>query len=244
LIIGYRGLIDLARRSGQISRIEAHPAYEKDRFKIQFGLNPILEHEPDLSGDPGPMILVYAVAELRDGTKQVEVMTKKQVDGIRARSKAGKSGPWVTDYDEMAKKTVVRRLCKYLPLSVELVTAFERDDELETLEARADVIPELTAGRHKSSPKPKAVETTAEEEAQEPLVVPPSVSDDEPDDPGGDMLADDPQVRAAFFERMRSVCKNAKVSIKPEAWKELEAMAPDWDKIESRVMDAIDREKE
>ena len=136
LIIGYRGLISLARRSGQIASIEAHVVHEKDRFLCKYGLDAKLEHEPDWSADPGPMVAVYAVARLKDGATQLEVMTKTQVDAIRGRSKASGSGPWVTDYAEMARKTVVRRLCKYLPLSIELAEAIAIDDASEG----ADVI--------------------------------------------------------------------------------------------------------
>lgn len=131
LIIGYRGLISLARRSGQIVSIEAHVVHERDKFSCRYGLNPTLEHEPDWSADPGDVIAVYAVAKLKDGGTQVEVMTRAQVDAIRARSKASGSGPWVSDYAEMARKTVVRRLCKYLPLSIELAEALAIDDAAE-----------------------------------------------------------------------------------------------------------------
>jgi recombination protein RecT len=118
-IIGYRGLLELARRSGQIASIRAVVVREKDRFRMTEGIEQTLDHEPFLDGDAGPMKYVYAVAKLRDGSVQVEVMSRAQVDGIRARSRAGSSGPWVTDYDEMAKKTVLRRLSKWLPLATE-----------------------------------------------------------------------------------------------------------------------------
>lgn len=133
LIVGYRGLIDLARRSGQIESIEAHVVHENDRFTLKYGLDPVLEHEPAWAGDPGGVKAVYAIAKLKDGGKQIEVMTKNQVDAIRARSKAGKSGPWVEHYEEMARKTVVRRIAKYLPLTPELADALSLDegDQLE-----------------------------------------------------------------------------------------------------------------
>lgn len=131
LIPGYRGLIDLARRSGQIRRIEAHPVYQNDKFSVEFGTEPRIIHRPELLSEPGPMVGVYAVAELSDGCKQVEFMSKAQVDKIRKASKAGNNGPWVDHYDEMSRKTVVRRLCKYLPLSTELETALALDNDAE-----------------------------------------------------------------------------------------------------------------
>jgi recombination protein RecT len=125
-IPGYRGLIALARRSGQIISLEAHVVHTKDAFTCQLGLNPSLEHTPAWEEvDPGTLRFVYAVAKLKDGGTQFEVMSKVQVDNIRARSKASGSGPWVTDYEEMARKTVVRRLFKYLPVSVEMAQALE-----------------------------------------------------------------------------------------------------------------------
>ena len=137
LIIGYRGLIDLARRSGQISRIEAHLVYAQDTFKVQFGLDPVLEHTPYMEADrdtaKDAIRCVYAVAELKDGTKQLEVMTLAEIEAIRNSSKAGNNGPWKEHFGEMARKTVVRRLCKYLPLSAELVTAIELSDRADSL---------------------------------------------------------------------------------------------------------------
>ena len=127
-IIGYRGLLELARRSGQIASIRAVVVYEKDTFKLTEGIEQTIIHERYLNGPPGPLVYVYAVAKLKDGSVQVEVMSRAQVDAVKDRSRAGKSGPWVTDYEEMAKKTVFRRLAKWLPLSSE---RFERAMELD-----------------------------------------------------------------------------------------------------------------
>jgi recombination protein RecT len=134
LIPGYRGYIALARRSGEIKNIEAHPVYEQDKFIVRFGLEPKLDHEPNLevSGKDRKFKSVYAMAELRDGVHQVEFLPKADVDHIRAKSKAKDDGPWVTDYDEMARKTAVKRLCKYLPLSPDLAKAIALDNAAET----------------------------------------------------------------------------------------------------------------
>ena len=133
LIPGYRGLIELAKRSGCVSRIEARIVYRRDRFKLRFGLATELEHEPALEGDPGEVLGVYAFATMPDDEVLIEWMRKDQLDAIRNRSKASGSGPWVTDTLEMYRKTCVRRLCKYLPLSPEraetLAKALEADDE-------------------------------------------------------------------------------------------------------------------
>src|SRR5574343_583266 len=128
LIPGYRGLIDLARRSGQIKSIEAHLIRNGDKFECAFGLDPRLTHSPVFPGDENYLkneniIGAYAVAKLVDGGEQFEVMSRAEIDAIRTRSRASKSGPWVTDFGEMVRKTVVRRLFKYLPVSVEMASA-------------------------------------------------------------------------------------------------------------------------
>jgi recombination protein RecT len=147
LIIGYRGLIDLARRSGQILSIEAHVVHAKDTFQCSFGLEPTLKHEPCWDEDPGELRFVYAVARLRDGAVQFEVMSKAQVDAIRRQSKAGNSGPWVSHYEEMAKKTVIRRIAKYLPLTVEMQTAAAVDASADTGDLYVDPeVAEVTKG--------------------------------------------------------------------------------------------------
>jgi len=134
-IVGFRGMIDLARRSGQIISLEAHAVYEGDKFECVFGLNSDLSHTPDWQNpnrtDPNKLRFVYAVAKLKDGGTQFEVMSRAEVDGIRARSKAGKSGPWVSDYAAMALKTVIRRLFKYLPVSIELQQAVSLDEQVD-----------------------------------------------------------------------------------------------------------------
>lgn len=130
LIIGYRGMIDLARRSGQIVSLTARTVHQNDQFSYRYGLDEDVQHVP-CEGERGPMTHVYAVAKLKDGGVQFEVMSKADVDKVRATSKAGNNGPWVSHYDEMAKKTAIRRLFKYLPVSIELQTAV-------TLDERAD----------------------------------------------------------------------------------------------------------
>jgi len=131
LIPMYKGLLSLARRSGDISTIEVRVVHAKDKFKFKLGLKPILEHEPHTGEAPGEVIAVYAIARFKDGGIQFDVMWKHEIDAIRKRSPAGKSGPWVTDYEEMAKKTVLRRLCKLLPSSPELQTAVSLDERAE-----------------------------------------------------------------------------------------------------------------
>lgn len=136
--IGYRGMIDIARRSGEIVSINARPVYANDKFDYSYGLCERLEHVPARE-NAGDLRYVYAVAALKGGGHQFEVMSVEQVNNIRNRSEGyksaihwGKSHPWITDYVEMARKTAVRRLYKYLPTSIEMRQAFEADDAEET----------------------------------------------------------------------------------------------------------------
>ena len=118
LVIGYRGMIDLARRSGQVRSIEARVAYEGEEFTVELGTEPRIVHRPNVDDKPGAFRLAYAVAKLAGGGTQFEVMNKVQVDAIRQASPGRDKDPWRLHYGEMARKTVIRRLCKFLPLTV------------------------------------------------------------------------------------------------------------------------------
>lgn len=130
LIIGYKGMLDLARRSGMVSSINAFPVYEGDTFTYSLGLEPTLHHVPgDHDENPDDLTHVYAVAKV-NGDAQFVVMTRRQVDKVKASSQGAKSSysPWNTHYVEMALKTALRRLCKWLPQTVEMATAIDRDE--------------------------------------------------------------------------------------------------------------------
>lgn len=133
LIIGYRGMIDLARRSGQIMSLQAHAVYEGDEFDFAYGLDERLSHIPTSDvQNRGELIAVYAVAKLVGGGHQIEVMWRTEVEQIQKQSKAGNNGPWKTHFEEMAKKTVIRRLFKYLPVSVEIQRATMLDENADS----------------------------------------------------------------------------------------------------------------
>ena len=139
LMIDYRGLIELARRSDQIEDVFTGVVREKDAFEVRQGLRPDLVHEPDLQAAQGPspdtednrVTHFYAVALFRSGHRRFEVMSRAEVDAIRARSRAGNAGPWVTDYIAMGLKTVSRRLCKTLPLHAVAKEIIAADEERE-----------------------------------------------------------------------------------------------------------------
>ena len=131
LIPGYKGLIALARRSGEVSSIETHIVYARDEFDLVLGIDSSVKHVPFLEGDRGAPRLVYGVAKFKDGGHHFEWMPLTEVDRIRARSKASKSGPWVTDYEQMVRKTLIRRMANYLPMSIELANAIQIGDSAD-----------------------------------------------------------------------------------------------------------------
>ncbi|MDV8066412.1 recombinase RecT [Rhodococcus sp. IEGM 1366] len=128
---GYRGLVKLAWQSNQLSSIAAHVVHERDTFKFSYGLDPTLVHEPALR-DRGDVIAAYAVATFKHGGNAFEVMPIEDIEAIRKRSKASNNGPWVTDWNQMARKTVLKRLSKWLPLSPEFADAIQRDGTVRT----------------------------------------------------------------------------------------------------------------
>jgi len=132
LIISYMGLLELAMRTGEISNVHADKVCENDLFEYDRGQ--IGRHAIDFKRPRGKAYAYYALCRFKDGTEKAEVMTVDEVDAIRSRSRAGNSGPWVTDFDEMAKKTVFRRLSKWLPISSEYRDALEKDaDQLPSM---------------------------------------------------------------------------------------------------------------
>jgi len=128
---GYRGLVKLAWQSGQLESIAAHVVYAGDEFDYSYGLTPTLVHKPALR-DRGDVIAAYAVATFKHGGNAFEIMSREDIEAIRKRSKASGSGPWVTDWNEMARKTVMKRLSKWLPLSPEFANAVQRDGTVRT----------------------------------------------------------------------------------------------------------------
>jgi recombination protein RecT len=135
LIIGYRGLVRLAYRSGEIASVEARVVYRQDEFSIDYGIDSNIVHRLNLDGpmDNKDIIGAYLVAKLKEpGTSPViEFMSRQQIEAIRSRSRASGSGPWVTDFAEMCRKTVARRGCKWLPLTPEVMDQISKVDEVE-----------------------------------------------------------------------------------------------------------------
>lgn len=125
------GLQKRVRNSGDILGIEAHVIYANDKFVWRQGIESNLIHEPLFPGDRGQAIGAYAVAKFKDGGTQFEVMDRAAIEKVRAVSRSGTKGPWVQWWDEMARKTVFRRMSKWLPMDAESEDLLRRDDENE-----------------------------------------------------------------------------------------------------------------
>jgi len=164
-IIGYKGMIDLARRSGHIKSIYAHAVYENDEFEYELGLDPKLKHIPNMDGDRGEYIGSYAVAHFKDGGYQMEFMPKTEIEKRRQASPGGRSkySPWNNYYEEMANKTVIRHMWKYLPISVEIQQAVAHDEG--TARSIKDITPDDDV--FLEAPEPIEVESDDVEEPQE-----------------------------------------------------------------------------
>lgn len=135
-ILGYQGMLELARRSGELVDVSAHTIYanevEQGRFRVLYGSEPKIHHEPIVFGDRGAPIGYYAAATLKSGGRPFVVLSRADVEAFRARSATQKaekpSGPWETDYEAMAWKTCVRRLSRWLPQSPELAAAVAHEE--------------------------------------------------------------------------------------------------------------------
>lgn len=131
--LGYKGLIDLAYRSGEVESIQAQIVYENDIFKVQYGLEPKLEHIP-ADSDRGKAIKVYALFRTKSGGYGFEVMSMEDVKKHAEKySKAYSSAysPWKTNFEEMAKKTVLKRVLKYAPLKSDFVRGIASDETIK-----------------------------------------------------------------------------------------------------------------
>jgi recombination protein RecT len=127
---GYRGIVKLARQSGELANISCHVVYENDYFDYELGDNESITHRPTL-GERGAMQYVYAIAKFKDDAVQRVVLTKQDVMKIKKSSQAADSkySPWHTFEEEMWKKTAIKRLCKMLPLNTDLQNAIALSDQ-------------------------------------------------------------------------------------------------------------------
>jgi recombination protein RecT len=127
--LDYKGIVELVMRSGLVSYIHADKVCEGEEFVVNLGQ--IEKHNVDYRSTRGTPYAYYCIIVFKDGTKKSEIMTLEEVKAVRARSKSATSGPWVTDFDEMAKKTVFKRGSKWVSISSEIRQAIDEDSERE-----------------------------------------------------------------------------------------------------------------
>ncbi len=133
--LGYKGLIDLAYRSGEVKTIQAHVVNENDGFEFSYGLNPTLEHHPTMEKEKGDPAWVYAVFNTKDGGYGFEVMS---IEDVRSHAKkysqsySSSYSPWSRNFEEMAKKTVLKKVLKYAPLKTEFVLELSSDETIKS----------------------------------------------------------------------------------------------------------------
>lgn len=169
------GLLKLVRNSGELISLSANAVYENDEFEYWVDEDgEHLKHKPLLSGDRGEVTHVYALAKTRDGGLYIELMSKQEIDKIRNASRSKDGGPWKTWYDQMAIKSVIRRLYKRLPSSTDLDTAMYADDNMYDLDpAPTPTEPpkDLTPGPSKLKAAMEAEEPDGEEVDDEELPI-------------------------------------------------------------------------
>ncbi len=143
------GIRKKVRQSGEIATWDAYVVHAKDAFEFELGDDPFIKHKPSMDADPGKVIAAYSVATLKSGEKSREVMTVAQIEKVRAVSRAKDNGPWVSWYEEMCRKTVIRRHSKSLPMSTDIDEIIRRDEADDAAADRALVPPPApTAAAH------------------------------------------------------------------------------------------------
>jgi len=181
LIIDWKGLAELAMRSGLVSCLHADVVYTGDLFEYSAGR--VKTHVPwwlrtdkNKPSERGEIIGAYSTAEFKDGSSKSEAMSIDEINAIRNRSRAATSGPWVTDYNEMAKKTVFRRLSKWLTLSPEFRDAVEADDAIDVESSAVD-------SEFLADTTPSNEISDASEGASTSAIEPPKPADPKPEPP-------------------------------------------------------------
>lgn len=146
--VQYQGLVKLAVQGGHVKDISAEVVYEADKFDYDLGTNQFLTHKKNLRGDCGLPIAAYAIARLPGGDSKVCIMSVDEIEKVRNTSRAKDDGPWRDHWDEMAKKTVIKRLAKTVTKStndqrfaeaIEVDNASERPDLVRTVQPIVDV---------------------------------------------------------------------------------------------------------
>jgi recombination protein RecT len=175
-ILGYKGVIDLARRSGKVSSIYAEVVYDGDEFDYCLGLKRDLTHKRSPDADRSHITHAYAVAHYVDGGYDFVVLDEFDIDARRNRSQAKDSGPWKTDRPAMSKKSAIHALKPFLPLTVEAAIAIASDERTFDFGDDGDVI-DIPSFDDDEPSNPDAIAADAAE-------APSDAADSADDDPG------------------------------------------------------------
>lgn len=175
LILGYQGLVELIYRSDSVNMIAARTVHENDEFMYEYGLDEDkLIHRPPMSGPRGDVVAFYAIARMKGGGyAMTDVMSRADMEAHRDRYAMAKKrdgtivGPWVTQFVEMGKKTMVRQLAKMLPKSPEVVRAMTHDGavRVDYTEAGVDAQPTFIEGTAEEVPEPAPIDRDSLEAA-------------------------------------------------------------------------------
>lgn len=192
---GYQGLVDLVRRSSSVKTVAAAAVYEGDKFSYSTGLtDDTFEHISLTDPDPAKLTHTYCIIRFLDGGYQFVVLTRKQIDSVRARSKAKNFGPWVTDYDAMAIKTAVKRCTKLCPASIELARAIEHDNSIEMGETPPLALTDGTEFQDERDPEQEAEKpSTTQAVSQQAAKTLEMVRASAPDAPESDTAGEGPE---------------------------------------------------
>ena len=172
-IVGYKGLMILARRSGEVANIDAQTVYANDEFDLAYGFEPVLVHKPYLKGDRGEPVGFYATVLLKDGGKSAHYMTVADAQRYGKRySKAYNNSPWVTDFEAMAKKSCLRQVLKYAPMSTDVDRAIDADNHVLKFEENSAIDSSFVEIVQDEEPTPEELaEAAADIQADEDGVV-------------------------------------------------------------------------
>lgn len=142
--LGYKGMIELLRRTGQLSDIYAYTVYSNDEFILEYGLNRTLKHIPAFTNPDGrgETVGFYSVAILKDGTRAFEYMTKQEIISHEEKYRKGKykNSVWEKNFEEMALKTVTKKMLKWLPISIEMIENLRKDEQIHKLDDKTNEI--------------------------------------------------------------------------------------------------------
>lgn len=189
-VLGYKGMLELARRSGEIVQLEAREIRDHDDFSFELGDSPHVHHTWDVRKPRGEVVAYYGLAVFKSGGKFILPVSLEEIEKRRNRSRAKDSGPWSTDYEAMARKSVLRMMAPWLPLTTEVAEAFAHDEAVRVF--NPDATPEEAIEVREVLPPETETEGEAADAASSAPGAPPVEPTPDPSVPG----PDDASIRA------------------------------------------------